>query len=45
MKGRKDIVLSSCGSADDMFRMLEGKYGNKTKIVLTITNDVQSLLR
>lgn len=37
---KKDIVLSSCGSADDVFRLLDSKYGNKAKIV---TNDVQSL--
>lgn len=41
-KVKKDLVLSSCGSADDMFRLLDSKYGNKAKIVLMITNEVQS---
>lgn len=42
-KVKKDLVLSSCGSADDMFRLLDSKYGNRAKIVLMITNEVQSL--
>lgn len=42
-KVKKNLVLSSCESADDMFRLLDSKYGNKAKIVLMITNEVQSL--
>lgn len=42
-KVKRDLVLSSCGSADDMFRLLDSKYGNKAKIVLMITKEVQSL--
>ncbi|RXN38928.1 gag-pol fusion poly [Labeo rohita] len=40
---KKDLVLSSCGSADEMFRLLDSKYGNKGKIVLMIINEIQSL--
>lgn len=42
-KVKKNLVLSSCESAEDMFGLLESKYGNKAKIVLMITNEVQSL--
>jgi len=40
---KKDLVLSRCGTADDMFRLLDRKYGNRAKIVLMIINEVQSL--
>lgn len=29
-KVKRDLVLSSCGSADDVFRVLDNKYGNNT---------------
>lgn len=40
---KKDLVLSSCKSANDVFKLLDNKYGNKAKIVLLIANEVQSL--
>lgn len=40
---KRDLFLSSCESADDVFRLLDSKYGNKAKIVLMINNKVQSL--
>lgn len=40
---KKDLVLSSCGSADYVFRLLDNKYGKKAKIVLMISNEVLSL--
>lgn len=40
---KKDLVLSNCASAAEVFRLLDNKYGNKAKIVLLITNEVQSL--
>lgn len=42
-KVKKDLVLSSCGSADDVLRLLNSKYVIKAKIVLMITNEVHSL--
>lgn len=42
-KVKRDLVLSSCGSADDVFRLLDNKYGNKPKIVLLISKEVQGL--
>ena len=42
-KVKKDLVLSSCGSADEIFWLLDSKYRNKVKIVLMITNEVKSL--
>lgn len=40
---KNDLVLSSCGSADDVFRLLDNTFGNKAKIVLMISNEVRSL--
>lgn len=42
-KVKRDLVLSSCGSANDVFRLLDNKYGNKPKIVLLIAQEVQGL--
>ena len=42
-KVKKDLVLTCCESADEMFKLLDRKYGNKAKIVLLITNEVQAL--
>ena len=42
-KVKRDLVLSSCGSAKDVFRLLDNKYGNKPKIVLLIAQEVQGL--
>ena len=41
---KKDLVLSSCASADEMFRRLDNRFGNKAKIVLRISEEVQALL-
>ncbi len=40
---KKDLVLSSCASADEMFRRLDNRFGNKAKIVLKISEEVQGL--
>ncbi|KAF1380216.1 hypothetical protein PFLUV_G00184520 [Perca fluviatilis] len=40
---KKDLVLSSCASADEMFRCLDNHFGNKAKIVLKISDEVQGL--
>ena len=40
---KKDLVLSSCASADEMFRRLDNRFGNKAKIVLKISDEVQGL--
>ncbi|XP_062390786.1 uncharacterized protein LOC134078694 [Sardina pilchardus] len=40
---KKDLVLSSCASADEMFRRLDNRFGNKAKIVLKISEEVQAL--
>lgn len=42
-KVKRDLVLSSCGSATDVFRLLDNKYGNKPKIVLLISKEVHGL--
>lgn len=42
-KVKRDLVLSSCGSATDVFRLLDNKYGNKPKIVLLISKEVHDL--
>lgn len=42
-KVKRDLVLSSCGSANDVFRLLDNEYGNKPKIVLLISKEVQEL--
>lgn len=42
-KVKREFVLSSCRSADDVFRLLDNKYGNKPKIVLLISKEVQQL--
>lgn len=42
-KVKRDLVLTSCGSADDVFRLLDNKYGNKPKIALLISKEVHSL--
>lgn len=42
-KVKRDLVLSSCGSTADVFRVLDNKYGNKPKIVLLISKEVQEL--
>lgn len=42
-KVKRDLVLSSYGSAADVFRVLDNKYGNKPKIVLLISKEVQEL--
>ncbi|XP_065152486.1 uncharacterized protein [Paramisgurnus dabryanus] len=42
-KVKKDLVLSSCASADEMFRRLSNRFGNKAKIVLKISEEVQCL--
>ncbi|XP_077949972.1 uncharacterized protein LOC144389412 [Gasterosteus aculeatus] len=40
---KRDLVLSSCASADEMFRRLDNRFGNKAKIVLKISEEVQGL--
>ncbi|XP_076129224.1 uncharacterized protein LOC143110221 [Alosa pseudoharengus] len=40
---KKDLVLSSCASADEMFRRLDNRFGNKAKIILKISEEVQGL--
>lgn len=40
---KRDLVLSSCGSANDVFRLLDNKYGNKPRIVLLISKEVHAL--
>ncbi|XP_048092047.1 uncharacterized protein LOC125289336 [Alosa alosa] len=40
---KKDLVLSSCASANEMFRRLDNRFGNKAKIVLRISEEVQGL--
>ena len=42
-KVKKDLVLSSCGSAEEMFQRLDNRYGNKARIVQMIANEVQGL--
>jgi len=42
-KVKRDLVLSSCRSPADVFRVLDNKYGNKPKIVLLISKEVQEL--
>ena len=42
-KVKRDLVLSSCGSADDVFRLLDNKYGNKPRIVLLISKEIHGL--
>lgn len=43
-KVKRDLVLSSCGSTDDIFRLRGNKYGNKPRIVLLISKEVYGLL-
>ena len=43
-RAKKDLVLSSCASADEMFRRLDNRFGNKAKIVLRVSEEVQALL-
>lgn len=40
---KKDLVLSSCSSADEMFRCLDNCLVNKAKIVLRISEEAQNL--
>ena len=40
---KRDLVLSSCASPDEMFRRLDNRFGNKAKIVLRISKEVQGL--
>ncbi len=40
---KKDLVLSSCALADERFRRLDNRFGNKAKIVLKISEEVQGL--
>ncbi|CAL9690628.1 unnamed protein product [Knipowitschia caucasica] len=40
---KRDLVLSSCGSANDVFRLLDNKYGNRPKIALLISKEVHGL--
>lgn len=35
--------MSSCGSTDDIFRLLDNKYGDKPRIVLLISKEVHGL--
>lgn len=42
-KVKKDLVLSSCAAADEMFRRLDNRFGNKAKIVLKISEEVHAL--
>ena len=44
-KVKRDLVVSSCGSAADVFRVLDNRYGNKPKIVLLISKEVQEPLK
>lgn len=40
---KKDLVLSSSATADEMFRHLDNRFGNKAKIILRISKEVQGL--
>lgn len=40
---KKDLVLSSSETADEMFRHLDNRFGNKAKIILRISKEVQGL--
>ncbi|KAL2076309.1 hypothetical protein ACEWY4_028093 [Coilia grayii] len=40
---KKDLVLSSCATADEMFRRLDNRFGNNAKIVLKISEEVEGL--
>lgn len=40
---KKDLVLSSCSSPEEMFKRLDNHFGNKARIVLKIAEDIESL--
>lgn len=40
---KKDLVLSSCSSPEEMFKRLDNRFGNKARIVLKIAEDIESL--
>lgn len=42
-KMKRDLVLSSCATADEIFRRLDNRFGNKARIVLKIAEDVENL--
>lgn len=39
----KDLMLSTHNNAEDIFRVLENRYGNKTMIALDIFEDPQRI--
>lgn len=42
-KVARDLRLSTYGSADEIFRVLENRFGNKTTIALEIVEELQAL--
>ncbi|KAI3352112.1 hypothetical protein L3Q82_020927 [Scortum barcoo] len=42
-KIRRDLRLSTYNTAEDMFRVLENRYGNKTTIALEIIEDLEKI--
>lgn len=42
-KVKRHLVLSSCATADEIFRCLHNCFGNKARIVLKIAEDVENL--
>lgn len=42
-KVKKDLVLSGCAAADEIFRRLDNRFGNKAKIVLKISEEIHGL--
>lgn len=39
----RDLRLSTYGTADEIFRVLENRFGNKTAIALEIVEELQAL--
>lgn len=42
-KVKRDLVLSSCSTPDEIFKRLDNRFGNKARIVLKIAEDIESL--
>lgn len=42
-KVKRDLVLSSCATTDEMFRRLDNRFGNKARIVLKIAENIENL--
>ncbi|KAK7933354.1 hypothetical protein WMY93_004250 [Mugilogobius chulae] len=42
-KVQRDLRLSTCGTAEEIFRLLENRFGNKTAIALEIVEELQAM--